>query len=96
MPLMRDKVIGYDNDRMVFKFAMLNVAQTVLCTISSIALDELAGKRGTPPSERSDQFLRLREAAESLASALFDAAEAAPVGVVCVFAKHIRRGKPPA
>jgi hypothetical protein len=47
MPLTRDKMVGYDGARMVFRFTMLNKGETVECEISSAALDELAGGKGT-------------------------------------------------
>ena len=59
--------MGYDTDRMAFKFTMLNIGETVPCEISSAAMDELAGKRGTQPAEREAQFLRLRETIERIA-----------------------------
>ncbi len=34
MPLTRDKMVGYDGARMVFRFTMLNKGETVECEIS--------------------------------------------------------------
>ena len=91
MPLTRGSVRGYDSQRMAFEFAMFNdKAETVECQISSVAMDELDGKRGTLPAEREAQFLRLREAIERIASDTFDEGTIVRGAVVRVFAKHIR------
>ena len=45
MPLTRDRIIGHDNERLAFRFTMLNDTDTVECQISDAALDEL-GKHG--------------------------------------------------
>src|SRR3977135_2454532 len=58
MPLMRDQSLGYDATKMVFRFTMLNKGETVKCEISSAALDELAGGKGTANAAREDLFLR--------------------------------------
>jgi Protein of unknown function (DUF1488) len=91
MPLTWGWVRGYNTDRMVFEFAMLNSkGETVECEISSVAMDDLAGARGTYPGEREGQFLHLREAIEPIASGMFDE-EARKKGVVIrIFSKHIR------
>jgi len=46
MPLTRDRIIGHDNERLAFRFTMLNAADTVECQISDAAMDELAGTKG--------------------------------------------------
>src|SRR5712671_3591152 len=66
MPLERGRILGYDADRMAFEFTMLNKDQTVPCEISSAAMDELAGKRGTLPAEREAQFLRFAKPLNAL------------------------------
>jgi Protein of unknown function (DUF1488) len=90
MPLMRGRILGYDAKRMVFEFTMLNKDETVECQISSVAMDELAGKRGTPPAEREAQFKRLREIIERIASDNFDNDTVVRGAVTRIFAKHIR------
>ena len=90
MPLMRGQILGYDVDRMAFEFTMLNKDETVPCEISSAAMDELAGKRGTLPAEREAQFLRFRETIERIASDNFDSDATVRGAVVRIFAKHIR------
>ena len=91
MPLVRGRILAYDADRMAFEFTMLNKDQTVPCEISSAAMDELAGKRGTLPAEREAQFLRFRETIERIASDNFDSDATVRGAVVRIFAKHIRR-----
>ena len=90
MPLTRGKIVGYDAERMAFQFTMLNKDETVECTISGAAMDELSGKKGTLPVEREAQFLLLRDAIERIASDNFDHDRIAPGGVVRIFAKHVR------
>jgi Protein of unknown function (DUF1488) len=91
MPLMRDKIVGHDVERMAFKFTMLNAGKVVHCQISDAALDELAGVKGTENSARQAQFLSLRDAVEKIASDLFAEAPAVDGVVVRIFAKHVRR-----
>jgi hypothetical protein len=91
MPLMRDKIVGHDVERMAFKFTMLNAGKVVQCQISDAALDELAGVKGTENSARQAQFLSLRDAVEKIASDLFAEAPAVDGVVVRIFAKHVRR-----
>jgi Protein of unknown function (DUF1488) len=90
MPLVRGRILGYDADRMAFEFTMLNKDETVPCAISSAAMDELAGKRGTLPAEREAQFVRFRETIERIASDQFDSDSTVRGEVVRIFAKHIR------
>jgi hypothetical protein len=50
MALTRGRKIGYDVSRMIFEFTMMDDrAKVVGCEISSAAMDELAGVRGTMP-----------------------------------------------
>jgi hypothetical protein len=73
MKLSRGRALGYDTDRMIFEFTMLSdKGETVECQISSAAMDEFAGKRGTPLSEREAQFLSFRDAIERIASDNFN------------------------
>jgi hypothetical protein len=72
MPLTRGQPLGYDNERMVFKFRMLNGDETVECQISGAAMDDVAGGKGTLPADREAQFLRLRERIEHIASTIFE------------------------
>jgi len=89
MPLTRSQVVGYDGERLAFKFTMLNADQTINCQISDAAMDELVGTKGSLYTVRQAQFLAHRETIEKLASELFDAAGAIPGSVVRIFSKHI-------
>jgi hypothetical protein len=91
MTLERGQIIGYDNNRMSFEFTMTDAkGKMVHCKISSTAMDELAGFKGTRPSEREAQFLRFRDEIERMASDLFDKGLPGPVGLICIFHHHIR------
>ena len=71
MPLRRGEVRGYDFNRMVVEFTMLNQDKVIQCAISTAAMDDLEGKRDVKPDQRVDQFVRLREAIEEQASRKF-------------------------
>jgi hypothetical protein len=92
MPLERGRIIRYDVDRMAFEFTMIDMAQgkakIVNCKISSTAMDQLAGIKGTMPSQREAQFVSLREGVERIASDLFDKAVPKPVRIH-IFHHHI-------
>jgi hypothetical protein len=90
MPLTQGRILGYDAERMAFQFTMLNTGETVECTISGAAMDQLSGTRGTLPAEREAQFLLLRETIERITSDNFDSETPVKGGVVRIFAKHIR------
>jgi hypothetical protein len=71
MPLQRGEILGYDFNRMVVDFTMLNQGKTVQCAISTAAMDDLEGKRDVKADQRVDQFVRLRDAIEERASRKF-------------------------
>jgi hypothetical protein len=71
MPLQRGEVQGYDFNRMVVEFTMLNQGTVVLCAVSTAAMDDLEGRRDVRPDQREDQFVRLREIIEERASRKF-------------------------
>jgi Protein of unknown function (DUF1488) len=71
MPLQQGKVQGYDFNRMVVEFTMLNEDKVIQCAISTAAMDDLEGKRNVKPHQRLDQFMRLREVIEERASRKF-------------------------
>jgi hypothetical protein len=53
MTLERGQIIGYDVRRMAFEFTMIDKARIVAdCEISSTAMDQLAGTKGTMPDEK--------------------------------------------
>jgi hypothetical protein len=92
MPLARGQPLIYDADRMAFKFTMLNGEDTVQCQISGAAMDDLAGGKGTLPSDREAQFLRHRDEIERIVSATFDERALAIKGaVVRIFSKDLRK-----
>ena len=68
MTLQRGEVLGYDFNRMVVEFTMLDQGKTVKCAISTAAMDELEGKHDAKTDARVDQFLRLRDAIAKRAS----------------------------
>ena len=91
MALERGRIIGYDNHRMTFEFTMTDATgKLVDCKISSAAMDQLVGVRGTTPSEREAQFLDLRDEIERIASDLFDKTSPKPVRMIQIFHHHIR------
>jgi Protein of unknown function (DUF1488) len=88
--LTRARIIGYDADSMMFNFTMMTPdARMVRCQISSIAMDQLDSGRGTLPSERQAQFIRLREAIEGTASDIFEAEGTVQGNITRIFKKHL-------
>ena len=71
MPLQQGEVQGYDFNRSVVEFTMLNQGKVILCAISTAAMDDLEGRRDVRPDQRVDQFMRLREVIEERASRKF-------------------------
>jgi hypothetical protein len=71
MPLRRGEVRGFDFNRMVVEFTMLNQDKEIQCAISTAAMDDLEGKRDVKPHQRVDQFMRLREVIDEQASRKF-------------------------
>ena len=71
MRLQRGEAQGYDFNRMVFEFTMLNQGKVILCAISTAAMDDLDGSRNVKPDQRADQFVRLRDVIEERASRKF-------------------------
>ena len=71
MPLQQGVILGFNFDRMVVEFTMLNQGEVVHCAISTAAMDDLEGKRDVKPHQRVEQFMRLREVIEEQASRKF-------------------------
>jgi hypothetical protein len=71
MPLRQGEVQGYDFNRMVVEFTMLDQDKVIQCAISTAAMDDLEGKRDVKPHQRVGQFMRLREVIEEQASRKF-------------------------
>jgi hypothetical protein len=75
MTLARGSIGGYEYDRMVLKFSMLDGAREVPCAVSASAMDDLERVPRTPPERREEQFVRLRDRIEQCASRKFQAQE---------------------
>ena len=71
MPLRRGEVRGFNSNRMVVEFTMLNQDKVIECAISTAAMDDLEGKHDVRADQRVDQFVRLRDAIEERASRKF-------------------------
>jgi hypothetical protein len=88
--LMRGQILGYDAERMAFLFTMTYGTTTVDCEISSVALDDLDGSKGTRPDEREAQFRRLRDAVERVASYAFEQQGRRQRERLRIFSKHVK------
>ena len=71
MPLQQGEIRGYDINRSVVEFTLLNQGKVILCAISTAAMDDLEGRRDVKADQRVDQFMRLREVIEERASRKF-------------------------
>jgi hypothetical protein len=68
MALTQSHFQEYDFDRMIVRFTMKNDQASVACAISTDAMDQLEGSSRTPPAQREQQFLRLRDRIEARAA----------------------------
>ena len=84
MTLLRGGFRHYDDDRMIVRFTMTQADTEVACAVSSEAMDDMEGSRGTKPAQREAQFLRLRDRIEERAARKFAAAELEgnPAGII--------------
>jgi hypothetical protein len=84
MPLTQSHFQEYDFDRMVVRFTMKNDQASVACAISTDAMDQLEGSSRTPPAQREQQFMRLRDRIEERAARKFSDVELEgnPPGVI--------------
>jgi uncharacterized protein DUF1488 len=84
MPLDRGTVKGFEHGRMVMLFSMMNGDMEISCAVSSSAMDDLERGVKAKPDQRDEQFLRLRDRIEEIASRKFLAQEfeGAPPGVI--------------
>ncbi len=84
MALSRGAVIGFEQDRMVMLFSMMDDDKEVRCAVSSSAMDDLERGVKTKPDQRGEQFLRLRDRIEQCASRKFFAREfeGSPPGII--------------
>ena len=84
MALTQGSFQEYDFNRMVVLFTMKNDEANVACAISTDAMDQLEGSSRTPPGQREQQFLRLRDRIEERAARKFNDVELEgnPPGVI--------------
>ena len=84
MTLQRGRVRGFEQDRMVMLFSMMDGAKEVDCAVSSSAMDDLERGSRAKPDQREEQFLRLRGRIEQCASRKFYAREfeGKPPGII--------------
>ena len=84
MALTESRFQEYDFNRMVVVFTMKNDQASVACAISTDAMDQLEGTSRTPPAQREEQFLRLRDRIEARAARKFSDVELEgnPPGVI--------------
>jgi len=92
MPLQRGEVRGYDFNRMVVEFTMLDQGKVILCAISTAAMDDLEGRRDVKPEQRVDQFMKLRDVIEEKASWWLYALIVFAVAVVVIFIYFYKNG----
>jgi hypothetical protein len=84
MALTRGIIRGYEEDRMVLLFSMMDGDREVRCAVSASAMDDLEHVPRTPANQREEQFVRLRDRIEACASRKFLAREfeGAPPGII--------------
>jgi Protein of unknown function (DUF1488) len=84
MALTRGSFRGYEYDRMVILFSMIDGEKEVPCAISTSALDDLESLARSKPDEREAQFMRLRDRIEERAARKFVAREfeGTPPGII--------------
>jgi hypothetical protein len=91
MPLKRGEIIGYDAERMVYEFTMINDFDTIDCEISNAALNVLARAwENDQLPDRGAHFLKFRDLIEQAAAHQFELDGVSPVRI---FAKHFPRDK---
>jgi hypothetical protein len=75
---------GYEFDRMVVLFSMLDGRTEIPCAVSTSAMDDLDKPARVKPDEREAQFMRLRERIEQGADRKFMAREfeGSPPGII--------------
>ena len=83
MILRRGESLGFDHNRMVMLFSMMDGDREISCAVSSSAMDDLESIKAKP-DQRDAQFLRLRDRIEQCASRKFEAREfeGTPPGII--------------
>jgi hypothetical protein len=79
MTLSRGRLIGYEFDRIVMLFSMVDGQREIPCAISTSAMDHLESPARSQPNQREAQFIRLRDE-RGLRIATFDEPGARPQG----------------
>jgi Protein of unknown function (DUF1488) len=84
MALTRGSFGGYEFDRMVVLFSMVDGQTEVSCAVSTSAMDDLEKSDRIKPDQREAQFMRLRDRIEQRAVEKFVAREfeGAPPGII--------------
>ena len=84
MALERGRFDRYEFDRMVVLFSIMDGSREVPCAVSTAALDNLERVARTAPTQREEQFLRLRDRIEQCAFRKFLAGEfeGTPPGII--------------
>ena len=84
MALTRGSFRGYEYDRMVVLFSMIDGLKEISCAISTSAMDDLESPERSKPDQREAQFMRLRDRIEEHAARKFLAREfeGTPPGVI--------------
>jgi len=84
MALTRGSFGGYEFDRMVVLFSMIDGEKEVRCAVSTSAMDDLEKPARIKPEEREAQFMRLRDRIEERAACKFLAREfeGTPPGII--------------
>ena len=68
MALTRGSFGGYEFNRMVVLFSMIDGQREVPCAVSTSAMDELEKAEQIKPDQREGQFMRLRDKIEKRAA----------------------------
>lgn len=84
MTLTRGSFGGYEFDRMVVLFSMVDGERQIPCAISTSAMDDLEKAGRITPDQREVQFMRLRDRIEQRAAEKFVAREfeGTPPGII--------------
>ena len=84
MALTRGSFRGYEYDRMVILFSMIDGQKEIPCAISTTAMDDLESPARSTPDQREAQFMRLRDRIEERAARKFLAMEfeGTPPGII--------------
>jgi hypothetical protein len=84
MALTRGSFGGYEFNRMVVLFSMIDGQREVPCAVSTSAMDDLEKAAQTKPDQREEQFMRLRDRIEKQAAQKIIAGEfeGIPPGII--------------